>query len=67
MIAIGPIGLPEVHDHHEGGLGRVEEGEMGYSHFSNTEAPIIPTNSKAPEIPTVFWLGSHLSDSKKGP
>ena len=26
MIAIGPNGLPEVHDHHGGGLGRVEEG-----------------------------------------
>ena len=26
MIAIGPIGLPEVHDHHGGRLGRVEEG-----------------------------------------
>ena len=26
MIAIGPIGLPEVHDHHGGGLGRVEKG-----------------------------------------
>ena len=26
MIAIGPIDLPEVHDHHGGGLGRVEEG-----------------------------------------
>ena len=26
---------------------------------------IIPTNSKAPSIPTVFWLGSHLSNSKK--
>ena len=34
----------------------------GYSHLSDTEAPIIPTNFKAPEIPTVFWLGS-----KKGP
>ena len=30
-----------------------------------TEAPIILTNSKAPEIPTVFWLGFYLSDSKK--
>ena len=39
----------------------------GYSHLSDIEAPIIPTNSKAPEIPTVFWLGSCLSDSKKGP
>ena len=39
----------------------------GYSHLSDTEAPIIPTDSKAPEIPTVFWLGSYLSDSKKGP
>ena len=27
MIAVRPIGLPEVHDHHGGGLGRVEEGE----------------------------------------
>ena len=26
MIAIGPTGLPEVHDHHEGGPGRLEEG-----------------------------------------
>ena len=26
MIAIGATGLPEVHDHHGGGLGRVEEG-----------------------------------------
>ena len=26
MIAIGPIGLPEVYDHHGGGFGRVEEG-----------------------------------------
>ena len=26
MIAIGPIGLPEVLDHHGGGLGCVEEG-----------------------------------------
>ena len=26
----------------------------GYSHLSDTEAPIIPTNSKAPNIPTVF-------------
>ena len=39
----------------------------GYSHLSDTEAPIIPTNCKAPEIPTFFWLGSYLSDSKKGP
>ena len=37
----------------------------GYSYLSDTEAPIIPTNSKAPEVPTVFWLGSYLSDSKK--
>ena len=42
-------------------------GVTGYSHLSDTESPIIPTNSKAPEIPTVFWLGSYLSDSKKGP
>ena len=40
---------------------------MGYSHLSDTEAPIIPSNSKAPEILTVFWLGSYLSDSQKGP
>ena len=39
---------------------------MGYSHLSDREAPIIPTNSKTQEIPTVFWLGSYLSDSKKG-
>ena len=39
----------------------------GYSHLSDTEAPIILANSKAPEIMTVFWLGSYLSDSKKGP
>ena len=26
MIAMGPNGLPEVHDHHEGGLDCVEEG-----------------------------------------
>ena len=26
MMAIGPNGLPEVHDHHCGGLGLVEEG-----------------------------------------
>ena len=38
---------------------------MGYSHLSDIDAPIVPTNSKAPGIPTVFWLGSHLSDSKK--
>ena len=29
---------------------------LGYSHLSDTEAPIIPTNSKAPEIPTVFLV-----------
>ena len=29
MIAIGPNGLPEVHDHHAGGHGRVEEGGNG--------------------------------------
>ena len=28
--------------------------KMGYSHLSDTEAPIIQTNSKAPETPTVF-------------
>ena len=39
----------------------------GYTHLSDTDAPIIPTNSKAPNIPTVFWLGSNISDSKKGP
>ena len=27
---------------------------LGYSHLSDTEAPIIPTNSKAPKIRTVF-------------
>ena len=26
MLAIGPNGLPEVHDPHGDGLGRVEEG-----------------------------------------
>ena len=26
MIAVGPIGLPEVHAYHGGGLGRMEEG-----------------------------------------
>ena len=25
-MVIGPKGLPEVHDHHGGGRGRVEEG-----------------------------------------
>ena len=38
---------------------------MGYSYLSDTEAPIIPTNSKAPEIPTVIWLGSNHSDRNK--
>ena len=46
-------------------LGRQLLDGCGYSHLSDTEAPIIPTNSMAPNIPTVFWLGSHLSDSKK--
>ena len=27
---------------------------VGYSHLCDTEAPIIPTDSKAPNIPTVF-------------
>ena len=38
----------------------------GYSHLSDTEVPKIPTNSKAPKIPTVFWPGSNISNSKKG-
>ena len=36
MIAMGPIGLPEVHGHHGGGLGRVEErgnGPEGVQYF----------------------------------
>ena len=28
---------------------------LGYSHLSDTEAPKIPTNSKAPKIPTIFF------------
>ena len=36
-------------------------GKVRTERVTPTEAPIIPTNSKAPNIPTIF-----LSDSKKG-
>ena len=37
----------------------------GYTYLSDTEAPKIPTNSKAPKNPTVFWLDSNISDRRK--
>ena len=44
-------------------VSELDSASLGYSHLSDTEAPKIPTNSKAPKVPTVFWLGSNISDS----
>ena len=58
MIAIGPNGLPKVHDHHGRGLGRVEE--VGYDlegvqYFLNLD-PIYAIYSKILKFPAFLRL-----------
>ena len=58
MTAIGPNGLPEVHDHHGGGLGPVEEvgnDLEGVQYFKNVD-PIYAIYSKILRFPTFLRL-----------